>query len=269
MESVFLFRDYRKFLLKCFRFKAKNGFGQATKLAEFLGVHNTFVSQVMNGNKSFSDEQALRVTRYLNLNEDEAEFFLLLVKFDKAGTRDYKQHLERQIDKLKTQSQELINRVMYEATLSEEQRAVFYSDWIYSAIRLATLLPSLKTVRALSEHFGVSLEQVQEIVDFLLQANLLKLEKGELCVGPMTTHLDVKSPWVKAHHSNWRQQALNNMSLRDPASLHYSAPMTLSESDAARIREILMKAITDVDAILDPSPSKKLMCLNIDWFEVR
>lgn len=43
----------------------------------------------------------------------------------------------------------------------------------------------------------------------------------------------------------------------------------LSKADSDRIREFLIEAINRVDAILEPSPSEDLMCLNIDWFRVR
>ena len=50
--------------------------------------------------------------------------------------------------------------------------------------------------------------------------------------------------------------------------LAYTAPMTLSENDAQRIRAALADVVQNVDGIVGPSPSEKLYCLNIDWFEV-
>ncbi|MEK7354841.1 MAG: TIGR02147 family protein [Bdellovibrionota bacterium] len=268
-ESIYLAKNYRVFLKAAFAARAKNGFGEAAKLARALSVHSTFVSQVMNGLKSFSDEQALAVCGFLNLNERETEFFLDLVKLDKAGTREYKRYIETKLEHMRSEANELVNRVAHEAVLSEEHRAIFYSDWIFSAVRLTTLLPGCATSEAIAIKRNLPLAKVKKVVDFLLESGLLKRSEGRLTVGPLSTHLESKSPWIKAHHSNWRQKALDDVSFDDQTSLHYSAPMTLSRADAEKIREILISAINEIDVLTEPSRSEELMCLNIDWFKVR
>jgi len=57
--------------------------------------------------------------------------------------------------------------------------------------------------------------------------------------------------------------------LRPTEELAYTAPMTLSRSDAIRIRSLLADLVEKVDQIVVPSPSEKLFCLNLDWFEVK
>ena len=269
MQAVFTYADYRKFVKDAFKARVKNGFGQASKLALEIAVNTTFVSQVLKGDKNFSSEQALATANFLNLNQLETQYFLLLVQLDRAGTLKYKSYIKSELAKLKAQSEELVNRLQHEVRLTEEQRATFYSDWIYSAVRLATLLPNINSVAKIAAYYSLPEKKTKEIVDFLLQCGLLKQEKGELRIGPLSTHLDGKSPWIKAHHSNWRQQALNKISEGDASALHYSAPMTMSFADAEKIRELLIEAINNVDKILEPSPSEKLVCLNIDWFTVK
>lgn len=269
MESIFNFKDFRKFIRISFSARSKGGHGEATKLARALSVNNTFISQVLKGDKSLSLEQAFATANYLSLNEFEAEFFVLLVQLDRAGTREYKNFIEKQLARLKGKSEKLANRVKHETKISEEQRAVFYSDWVYSAVRLSTQLSNLKTVESLAEHFALPVAKVREVIEFLLIAKILKLECGELSWGATSTHLEASSPWIKSHHANWRQKAIEEISHSNSKSLHYSAPMTLSKSDAARVREVLIQSINAVDEILTPSPSEELHCLNIDWFSVR
>lgn len=268
MKSIFSFKDFRSFIKSSFLSKEKKGFGQAAKLAKALNVNSTFISQVLNNDKPLSPEQAVLTAEFLQLNELETEYFVLLIQKDRSGSTQYSAYLNKQLERLKKKSQDLINRVQHDTQISEEQRATYYSDWIFSAIRLSTLLPGINTPEKMAERFQLPLSKIKGVIQFLLEANLLKLENGTFSRGKSSTHLDSKSPWIKAHHSNWRQKAIQEMTHNQPDSLHYTAPMTLSKNDAEKIREILIKSINAVDEVLEPSPSEELFCLSIDWFKV-
>lgn len=267
MVSIFEASNYRIFIQKRFHERPKRGYGQAHKLAVYLGVHTTLISQVLKGLKSFTLEQAAGVSDFLGLNEMESEFFLLLVQLDRAGSESLKKILRRQIQALRQKSSEIAARLP-SAKLSDEKRAIFYSDWTYAAVRQLTALPEYQTMDAMAERLGLSLRQVKGIVDFLLSAGLCKEERGRLAIGPSRTHLEASSPWVRVHHTNWRQKAIQQMKQEEEAQLHYTSPMTLAKADAVRIREMIIQFLEKVDQVMDPSPSEELHCLNIDWFKV-
>jgi uncharacterized protein (TIGR02147 family) len=269
MESILTYKDFRKFIRHAFTSRSKNGFGESTKLAQALSVNNTLISQILTGDKCFTLEQAVSAAEHLNLNELESEYFVLLVQLDRAGTKQYRHFVEKKIERLRLKSQELVNRVQYDTEISEEKRATYYSDWIYSAVRLSTALPDLKTTEAIAEHYNMPLVKIKEVVEFLIKADLLKLEKGQLSLGVQSTHLKAQSPWIKSHHANWRQKALQEISTGNSQSLHYSAPLTISKKDVEKIREILVKTINSVDEVIGPSESEELYAFNIDWFQVR
>ncbi len=268
MISIFEFSNYRVFIKKRFLEMPKKGYGQAHKLAIYLSVHTTLISQVLKGLKTFTLEQASMTCDFLGLTELESEFFLLLVQIDRAGNEPLRKILRRQIDEMKKKSSELANRLHAERKLSEEKRAIFYSDWTYSAVRQMTAIKGFQNLDPIADYLNLSKKQTKVIIDFLLNAGLCKEEKGKLLVGPSTTHLEASSPWVRVHHTNWRQKALQEMSDEESAKLHYTAPMTLSKDDALKIREMIVQFLEQVDKVIDPSPSEELRCLNIDWFKI-
>jgi hypothetical protein len=45
--------------------------------------------------------------------------------------------------------------------------------------------------------------------------------------------------------------------------------MTLSTEDALKIRALLADLVEQTDKIVGPSPSEKLYCMCLDWFEVK
>lgn len=268
MISVFNYSDYRKFLGDYFSSMPKAGYGQSRRLAEALNVHTTLVSHVMKGKKAFSLEQAIGTCEFMALSEAETEFFLLLVQAERAGTPALKKHLARQMEKLRAHSKELVNRLSSKRRLTEEDRAIFYSDWAYSAIRQLIAIKGYQRIEEIAEYFRLPRRRTKEIIDFLLRVQLCAEDKVGLKVGPATTHLESSSPWVRSHHVNWRQKSVESLNREDASKLHYTAPMTLSRTDAELIREMIVKFLESIDQVVEPSVSEGLYCLNIDWFEI-
>jgi uncharacterized protein (TIGR02147 family) len=268
MVSVFNFKDYRAFMRAQFASMPKGGYGQARRLARALDVHTTLVSQVMQGLRPFTPEQASQACEFFALNEMETDFFLLLVQLDRAGSPSLRRNLTRQIESLQAKSKELANRLIAKGKLSEESRAIFYSSWAYSAVRQMTAISGYQSIDAIADYFGLPRTRVRDLVDFLLSVNLCKEEKGQLRIGPTSTHLESKSPWARVYHLNWRQKAVESLDAESPSKLNYTAPMTLSRRDAEQIRELISKFLETVDQVVEPSPSEELHCLNIDWFPV-
>lgn len=79
------------------------------------------------------------------------------------------------------------NRVKIDLKLELAQQAIFYSDWIYSAIRQSTAIPKIKTSDEISKFLSLSPKIVLQALEFLVREGLvslkkinLKLEQGEL-----------------------------------------------------------------------------------------
>ena len=268
MISLYNFESPREFIRARFEAMPKRGYGQSLRLAEFLGVHTTLVSQVLKGGKTFTLEQGALVADFFGLTEDETDYLLLLLQIERAGTPVLRKNLERQKEKLRARAKELVNRLNADTNLSEEKKAVFYSDWIYSAVRQLVALPGFAQPERVAAYFQLSPRRIREVVDFLLSSGLLVETPQGLVVGTRSTHLESSSPWVHVHHANWRQKAITGLSREDAAKLHYTCPMTLSASDALKVREQIVKLLESVDKVIEPSPSEELRCLNIDWFKV-
>lgn len=267
MVSVFEFEDYRDFLNIRFKEMPNRGYGQLTLLASHLGVHTTLVSQIFKGRKEITTDQIALVADFLNLNELETEYLVLLVHWQRAGNSISKKIYKKQLQNLKGQSQNLSKRINSEIKLSEDQRAIFYSDWTYTAVRQATAISNINSVDELSNFLNLSKRRIHFILDFLLKTGLCKDENGKLMPGPSSTYLESTSPWIGVHHTHWRQRALLAFNSDASDNLHYTCPLTVSKKDAFRIKEEIIETIQKINSIVDPSPSEKLYGFNIDWFQ--
>lgn len=234
-----------------------------------MGVSTTFVSQVFRGDKRLSLEQGVLVCEYFGLTELETEYFLKLILVERAGTVKLKALLRAQAERIKDKSAEISSWLDVKKVLPEKEKAIFYSEWHFSAIALLIGVPGYQDLESISRHLGLPRKMVGDAIQHLLQMGLVVRENDTLKVGPSRTHLDANSPFIKLHHSNWRIKALEHMAYASSEELHYSAPMTLAARDVPKVRAFLLEVIAKIGKIVDPSPPEDLMCLNLDWFEVR
>lgn len=244
------------------------GYGQLRKLAEAIGVHSTLISQILNGSKNLTVDQAILTSNFIGMNDHETEYFIHLVHLDRAGPAKTKDFLRRQIQKLKREAQDLNVRRAKEARLTEEQRSIFYSHWSYSAIRQLTAIKGNQESESLAKELKLPLQYVRQVIQFLLKSGLCVEGKQGLTIGPASTFIEKDSPWTRVHHANWRHQALAAMDSQKDEDFFFTSPLTLSKADAEKIKGMIVNFLESTNSVIDPSPSEELYCLNLDWFKV-
>ncbi|MCC2680282.1 MAG: hypothetical protein K0R29_2858 [Pseudobdellovibrio sp.] len=265
--NIYEFDSYQKYLQNWLFSQPKHGHGVLKSWAQKLDVHSTLLSQVVNGKKDFSLEQADKLTEILNLSEQEAEYFMLLLMHSRAGTQSLKKKIKRKISEAQDKSKNISQRLKVQNALDEESKAVFYSSWIYSAIRNLTALKEMKSAEDIANFLGLPRDLVQTKIEFLIEKQLCVMNENGLTYGPSRTHVPADSPWVSQHHKNWRERGEQKMPLRDQNNLYFTFPMSLSEADAEKIRKLIPSWIEEIHKIVGPSESECVRCLNIDFFK--
>lgn len=268
MIKVFDCHNYREFLDKRLKEMPKKGYGKMSELSRFMGVHTTLVSQVLKGHKDLTTDQAILSSEFFGLNIFETEYFLLMVSMERAGVESSKNFYKQKLESMKTESRSIEKRVHSTKKLSEEQRAVFYSDWAYSAVRQSLALPSIESIEEIAKYLSLTNEKVKRCLDFLIQTGLCKVSGKRIIAGPSSTHVEASSPWVRVHHTNWRNKAIESLDSVASNEIHYTLPLTISKKDSEKIRKYIINYIEEVRKTVDSSPSEEFFCLNIDWFKL-
>jgi len=267
--SIYQFDDYKDYFNHWVSSLPKQGHGEYRRVALALNVSTTMISQVFKGDKELSLELACELCEYLNMTEDEADFFILLVEHRRAGSVKLQKRLSKQIKDRKEKAQKLENRLKKETELTDEQRAVFYSSWIYSGVRILASCDDFNDAVAIAGHLNLPRNQVQKVMDFLLTNGLLVQSKGQLALGQKKTFIGSSNLLTVKHHQNWRLQGFNRMVQQDDSkSLFYTGPMSLSHEMAEKLRQELSNLLDHVYKVVPPSASETTRCLNIDWFEI-
>lgn len=164
-------------------------------------------------------------------------------------------------------SRQIGSRVPRNKELSDEQKAIYYSGWIYTGIRNLSAIPEKGSVDDLAEHLHLEPAIVKRAVQFLLENGLCRQIDGQLTYGPAAIHVDKDSPFVNKHHQNWRFQAIQKMERKRDNDLFFTSPMSLSKEAFVKIRELIPNVIQEIMKLSGPSTSETVACLNIDWFE--
>ncbi len=266
---IFEYLDYKRWVLERLAQMPKGGRGQFASIAKHLGASPTIVTQVFNGPRELTPEQALLLAEYFGLSKLETRYLITIVNHSRAGTHRYKQSLAEEIAEIREKAREISSRVAQNASLSEEAWAIFYSNWYFLAIWSLTSMENFRDIESISNRLGLDKKKTREAVDFLIKYSLIvEGQDGKLMIGPTMIHLDSHSLQIARHHQNWRLQAFRHYENPGKEETFYTAAVTLSEADVAKIREMIISFISTSNDLIRNSPSEKLYCICMDWFEV-
>lgn len=244
----------------------KRGHGEARRIAAFLDVNSTMVSQILSGSKDFTLEQAEMMTQYFALKPEESEYFILLVQRERAGTTSLKKLFSRQIAEKRKTASELSAQIKPDRHISESERAEFYSSYLYSAIRLYCSIGTGKMLSEICERFQIPRLKVANILQFLERANLVIQQEGRYCLAAQTTLLDRNAVMIGKHHTNWHLKALERVERVSDEEMLFSGPLSIGKKEFATIREDLLQLLKRASKLTQESEADDIGCLILDLF---
>lgn len=269
-QSIFNFSDYKEFVNSWIEVQnAKNTDEKVSyrRVASHLNISSTMISQIFKGDKQLSLEMAYELCSFLNLSSSEIDYFLILVELQKAGSYKLKKHYEEKIKLMQDYHKVMEARLKSDITLDEENKQIFYSNWIFSAVRMLSGIPGLNDIQSFAQRLQVSEETMVKVVSFLLENNLCIKKEGKIEQGPAKTFIGSSSSLTQRHHQNWRLLGLQKVYPNNNENLFYTCPMSVSKKVADEIRKELPNFIDKINKMVLASESEVVRCFNIDWFE--
>lgn len=267
-ESPLNYQTFSQFLdqeiVKGSRFKR----GDKRDLAEYINIHPTSLSQVLNKTRSFSDEQVFLLGEYLDLSDIENQYILLLHQIDSTANKNYKARLIKRRDSIKKKSLNLSTRIEHDKLMSEEEKSIFYSSWYYTCIWVFITIDGGKSREEIMSRFSLDKKKVSDVLEFLIRADLCYQENGKYHHKVNRTHVEKTSPFLKQHHSNWRIKAMEKKDRSDDIDLSFTAPLSLSKKDFNFLREEMVEMIKKVSETVKETDPEDIYCFNLDFFKV-
>lgn len=262
--SIWTFGTYKGFLSSVVN-EGKRGF--ITRLSEAAGCQRSYLSNVIRSHIHLVPDQAYGICRYLNLDPDETNYFLLLLEKDRAGTPAYKKHLERKLHELRKERENLARRLDRSPLQSEADQLLYYSAWYYAAIHILVSIPKFQSIGVVSRALGLDEQVVSSTLEDLSKMGLVVRSSSRWSFLSGDIHISKGSPLVSLHHSNWRQRAvLNSQAEKD--GLHFTMVQSVSKAVSNQIKEKVLALIEEASSLAGPSEPEDLLYLGIDTFQI-
>ncbi len=263
--SIFQFQSYRAYLKERLESLGPKS-GLKRKAAEAVGVHTTFISQVVLEKADLSLDQGEKMNTFLKHSDLESEFFIDLIIFERASDPKLKKRFENKIKKWKSETNEIKSRVKPTFEINEHDQAKFYSSYLFGLIHVLVSLPKYQNKKNLLVATGFPNEIVEDAIEFMVRIGVLKVEKEKLLPGEKHIHLGRESKLILQHHKNWRMATIQNIAFSKPEDLHYSLTFSCSEKDASKIRESLLEHLKSMTQLIEKSPEEKAYVFCMDLF---
>jgi uncharacterized protein (TIGR02147 family) len=244
------------------------GHGSRKRLADFIGVQNSFISLILTQKAQLTPELAVKVAQFLKLNAEETEFFLLLVQSDRTGSVELKKHFDIQKERILKKRSKIKNRIHTNESVTAEDQLTYYSHAFYSMIHILCSLPEYNTQEMICKTLKIEKTEARKYLDFLLARGFIEKDKDHFKTGKLRIHLPSGSPALAQHHANYRVQTIQRLGNIAPKDLHYSGILGMTAKDRDRVRELTLQYVESIEKILATSKPEVPVILNLDWFGI-
>jgi uncharacterized protein (TIGR02147 family) len=267
MTTVYEHQDYKGFLKTVIQ-ENQGVKGFRSQLAKGARCQKSFLSQVLNSHVQLTPDHAAAISAFLNFDEQEADYFLGLVEFARAGSEALRNLIQTRLKTHQNRHDDISRKWAQEELKDTEAQMIYYSTWYMSAIHVLVSIPGFDSVRKVSARLGISEDIVQMALRDLQKIGLVKKIENKWKVGEKSIHLAKHSPMTEAHHSNWRHRALLDCQLRRSWSVHFSSVFAISKKDADRLRKQVLDFLIESRKNIAQSPEEEIYVLNADLFPI-
>ncbi len=261
--TIFGFNEYREFLKKT----AEDGpRGIITTLAQAAGCQRSYLSQALSSKVHLTADQLFGISIFLKLDDQEQEYLLLLLEKEKAINHLYLKKINQKLEKLKKSSQRLSKKISPKKETKIND--TYYSAWYYSAIHIATSIPTLKTEKDFAKLLNLSVKITTQVLKDLKSWGLILNKDGWEYNYDHQIHLNDESLLNRLNHGNWRNFVLSRPILPEQ-NINYSSVFTVSRKDYYELRKSLLKFLDGQREFISNSKSEELVMFNCDLVLIR
>ena len=267
---MFTETDYKNVILSYIEKSGKIK-GYKLHMAESMGCHPSFLSQVLSGATHLTPDHAAGLCEFWGLTPEQTKYFIGLIHLARCSSPKYRRLLEAELEQLRSAQKDLSTRLNSKRRVADSAPMTnwYYSKWIHMAVHVALSMKSLRTVAALSRRFSAPDGMIQKTLDELEKYGLAERDGQHWNILSTDLHLHASSPVIGQHYSNWRQYCLTKIGMLSPEDMmNYTAVMTLSRKDWEKIRELALQFLKSSRDIAALSPEEELFCINLDMFKI-
>lgn len=197
IKNVFMYFDYREYIRDVLETLQKDGLSLRA-IQENAGLSGSaFFTRILDGSRPLSTANAKTLVTAWGMGEDEAEYFMDMVKFGNERDVDRREGHLKKLLAVRSRNREY---ALQDSTLK------FFSKWYYPVLRdLLPLVPVGTSAERIGRMFTPALRapQVQSGIDYLVEAGFIAIgEDGKYAVTSpiVSTPPRVRSTILRKYH---------------------------------------------------------------------
>jgi len=229
--SIYKYNNYKEFLLDIMLMRPNKGRGERKIFAELLNCQSSFITHVLNGNKDFNQEQLYKIAKYFELSENEKEYLMLLLSYNRSGTAELQSYYEKILLEKRKESKQLKKRINSKDNFTIQDQAKFFSHWLYMAVHQACTIPHLQSLEKLTDYFQIPKNEIMKILQFLSSNELVSISEDKITSLRTNYFISSESPFLTQMHSIWRLKLLNEPKKEALDNIHYTWCFAVSKDD--------------------------------------
>lgn len=265
--DIFSFTDYRSYLKDAAE-SFETTWGVWTKFAKAAGCQTPYLSQVMKEKAHLTADHVIGLAEFLRLNEDETEFFFLLLDLGRAGTPKLRKHLSARMAKIRKARENLSERLKKPRFETQQTESLYYSAWFWSAMHVIVSIPEFQTTAAIANRLMLPVDFIHNALEKLEELGIVNRDGEKWKHGAADIHVPKNSPMVSVHHQNWRQRAVADSMLPMHDGVHYTAVYSISRTDFEKLKARMLEMIEYSRVLIGPSKEEELIAFTCDIFRV-
>lgn len=209
--------------------------------AKQIGLGQSAVSQVLAGKKNLSIETASKIAQKLKLNDEESEYFRLLVQMEATKDQDLKKSF---LNRAQTLSP---NTNIREISVD---RFSLIADWYHIAIENLTEIKNFSfTAAEIATRLGISKVEAETAIERLLRLNMIEKDEKNSNVyrktkGYSQTQSVVPNEALRRFHRQMLEKTVESIESQNPQE-KFIGTETFAVSE-----ELLPKLFNEADQFL-------------------
>lgn len=244
------------------------------RMAEHMRIQKPYISKVINGRADFSTDQLYMAADFLNFNEEERDYLLLLLEYERSTYQERREILKDKIESIQDDKRDASKviakdiQTMTSAEFDSSPYIMYYLDPIILVVHIFLTIPRFrKNPDYICEELLITKDHLSDILTKLETMKIIEVKKEEIKVLVKSMHLPRESNIVNSHH-----QLLHHLSLsrkiRVPLNQRKNFYVTFSSDEKARkkIEEEFNLFLGKVRELAMAGSQKECYQLNFDLF---
>ncbi|MEQ1877818.1 MAG: DUF4423 domain-containing protein [Bdellovibrionia bacterium] len=242
-----------------------------TKVAKLIPIQNTYLSRVLNDEKTHLNEDHLfKMCKLLEFFPQEIDYLFLLRSRALATDASRAGFLDSKINRIRQESQRSASFQEFGSHRLNQEMAYLF-DPLCTLVHVALFIDEHRTnPRKLGSQLGITQARLKQILAKLRDVGFIELESDfeVKAVNQNQVHYGTDHPLMRTHQSLLRSKGAAQLNNTPEDEKHcFMGTFSADPETFAQIKSRFQAFLKEAEALVTKAPSKSVYQMNFDLFK--